>query len=116
MNPRNLVEAFLPIGIKLRIAEPVVEARFVDGDELMVSILANSPHDLNVKIDAALTLLLAKNVTPKKGNVLYASGYRLSFADDDQILLSRQELGTNADGGLRAAWAFLGEVQESGQD
>lgn len=115
MNPRNLAEAFLPIGIKLRIVEPVVEARFVDGDRPVVSILGNSPHDLNVKLDAALTLLAAKNVTPEKGNVLYASGYRLSFADDDQILLSRQELGGNRDGGLRNAWAFLGEVQNLNQ-
>lgn len=105
----------IPIGLKLGIITPTVEATYMDGEKRVLSVRGDSPHDLNVKLNSALTFLEAQKVTPTKGNVIYSSGYISFFADRNSTLLNRKELGGNSDEGLRNAWAFLGKIQESSQ-
>lgn len=115
MNPRNLVETLIPIGLKLGLLVPTVEAKFVDGKEPIMSVRGQSVRELNDHLFYGVVALEEMKVQPKNGNVVYAAGYTFSFKDKHSPLLNRKELGVNPDGGLEQAWAFLGEVQESGQ-
>ena len=115
MNPRNLAETLVPIGLKLGIFVPTVEATFVDGKEPILSVRGQSVQELNDHLFYSGIALEIMKVEPKKGNVVYAAGYTLSFSGKDSSLFVRKELGNNPDGGLEMAWAFLGEVQESGR-
>jgi len=114
MNPRNLVEALAPIGLKLGFLVPTIEAKFVDGKEPILSVRGQSVRELNDHLFYAVVALEKMKVEPKNGNVVYTAGYTISFKDKHSSLLIRKELGNNPDGGLEMAWAFLGEVQESG--
>ena len=109
----NLVEALTPIGLKLGLLIPTVEAKFVDGEKPIVSVRGQSVKELNDHLFYAVSSLETMNVEPTKGNVVYASGYTSLFRGKESPLFGRKELGKNPDGGLENAWAFLGEVQES---
>lgn len=115
MNPKNLAETLVPIGLKLGLLVPTIEAKFVDGEKPIVSVRGRSVQELNDHLFYAVNALEIMKVNPENGDVVYAAGYTLLFKDKDSSFLARRELGNNPDGGLEMAWAFLGEIQESSQ-
>ena len=115
MNPRNLVETALRLASKIKLATPMVEARFVEENKVVATTRGETPEVLRKNLSVAYRYVREPEEKPVDKDVLYASGYFNFFSDNGSPLMVRQELGENPDRGLEMAWAFLGEVQESGR-
>lgn len=116
MNTRNLAETALRFASKIHLAAPMVEARFVEENKVVATTRGQTPKELRSGLSIARRYVRMPEETPTLKNVFYASGYIPFFEGYDSPLLARRELGGNRDGGLKRAWAFLGNVQESGQN